>query len=440
MSRQQQQQQQQPSKGAPAGDPEGPPSSAAVGAVSMAPADLPAHEQSEALAPQQAAYPSALAGPMAVRRDGSLYLAKLPYEGISDKPFPQEAQQVLMAPVQPVEVEIRPDGIVYLPQVFYRRRLTRALGAGAWALKPEARPHIDQEAAKVYYHGSLWVFGRFVSEAIGEHQYRPNNPNSSYASAIEASKSDCLVRCCKDLSLGSEVWDPEWIHHWRKTFAIQVRVFNRYKNRDEWQWRRKDRPPLEGEYRQSPPSARPAPQAASKKDQPQPQEKQDQPGAPEPEEPVASASAATDSPARQQEPENPAPPAAPPQPEKKAPSKPKPQVPAPSEPMSTAMTRQKFYGVLAALGFRWENDDERHKVFHLFLPEYEDATKAPEADLVNLMQILKSCLDGTCDFRWSQDKNECLIYRTSDGEVLYPKAKRGLKLETREEKQDRHRD
>src|SRR6185295_11507794 len=58
------------------------------------------------------------------------------FEGIATEPFPQSARDVLGAPVNPDEVEIKPDGIVYISHVVYRRILTRAFGAGGWALAP----------------------------------------------------------------------------------------------------------------------------------------------------------------------------------------------------------------------------------------------------------------------------------------------------------------
>src|SRR6185503_9562212 len=60
------------------------------------------------------------------------------FEGIAQQPFPSEAATVLADKVNPDEVEIKPDGIVFLPGVAYRRILTRAFGAGAWALAPRS--------------------------------------------------------------------------------------------------------------------------------------------------------------------------------------------------------------------------------------------------------------------------------------------------------------
>jgi len=107
-----------------------------------------------------------------------------PYQDIAKAPFAEEAQKVLGTNIDENDVEIKPDGIIYLPGVKYRNVLHKAFGRGAWALLPK-NTYIDQEASMVFYHGSLFVNGQFVSEAIGEQQYHKNNPNMSYATALE---------------------------------------------------------------------------------------------------------------------------------------------------------------------------------------------------------------------------------------------------------------
>ena len=55
---------------------------------------------------------------------------------------------------------------------------------------------------------ALFCLGRFTAQAIGEHtSYHKNN--LSYGTACESAKSNALMRCCKDLGVGSELWDPQ---------------------------------------------------------------------------------------------------------------------------------------------------------------------------------------------------------------------------------------
>lgn len=137
------------------------------------------------------------------------------FEGAAMQPFSDAATAVLAAPVRGDEVEIRTDGIVYLPGVAYRRILTRAFGAGAWALLPRGPARTMGEL--VVYHGALYILGRFVSEAVGECQTRGG---MSYASSLEGARTDCLTRCCKDLGVAAELWDPAWREAWKAQYAV----------------------------------------------------------------------------------------------------------------------------------------------------------------------------------------------------------------------------
>lgn len=60
------------------------------------------------------------------------------FHGLSAEPFPKEAADILLAPTDPEEVEIKPDGILYLPEIKYRRILNRAFGPGGWGLVPRS--------------------------------------------------------------------------------------------------------------------------------------------------------------------------------------------------------------------------------------------------------------------------------------------------------------
>jgi hypothetical protein len=149
------------------------------------------------------------------------------FEGAACAPFPPEAAAILGGPVNPDEVEIRTDGIVYLPGVAYRRILTRAFGAGAWSLLPRGPARRVDDL--MTYHGALYILGRFVSEAVGECTTRAG---MTYASSLEGARTDCLTRCCKDLGIATELWDPTWRASWTAKYA--------YKN-DQGKWYLRDK-------------------------------------------------------------------------------------------------------------------------------------------------------------------------------------------------------
>jgi hypothetical protein len=164
------------------------------------------------LAPVEAP-PAAGAGPQFARG----------FDGMATAPFPEESRRVLAEAVNPHDVEIKPDGIVFLPGVAYRRILTRAFGAGGWAIAPRSPARYMKDNNIVVYHGALFCLGRFVAEAVGECFYRDNNPNMSYASCVEGAKTDALSRCCKDLGIATEMWDANWREQWKAQYATSYR-------------------------------------------------------------------------------------------------------------------------------------------------------------------------------------------------------------------------
>lgn len=138
------------------------------------------------------------------------------FDGMSTEPFSDAIRKVLAEPVPPEAVEIKPDGIVYVPGVYYRRQLTRAFGPGGWALAPRQPARVMGDL--VIYPGALYCLGRFVAEAVGECTYRQNS-NMSYASCVEGAKTDALSRCCKDLGMATELWDAAWRDQWKDNYA-----------------------------------------------------------------------------------------------------------------------------------------------------------------------------------------------------------------------------
>lgn len=153
------------------------------------------------------------------------------FAGAGVAAFPESASKVLSEPVNENDVEIHPmTGAVYLSGTFYRRQLTRAFGHGGWALLPRSRPVASDGV--VAWHGALVCLGRFVSEAFGEKDYRPNNPQDSYPTSVEAAKTDCLRRCVKDLGWSGELWSKQWTEDWKKRHAEQ------YKENGRTLWRK----------------------------------------------------------------------------------------------------------------------------------------------------------------------------------------------------------
>jgi len=85
---------------------------------------------------------------------------------------------------------------------------------------------------------ALFALGRFVSQAGGE---QAPNETIGPSTASESAKSQALMRCCKDLGIASELWDPTFILKWKKEFAVQEFCEHAKTGKKVALWHRKDR-------------------------------------------------------------------------------------------------------------------------------------------------------------------------------------------------------
>ena len=58
------------------------------------------------------------------------------FQGLSSTPFTAEQAAILQQKLDSDDIEIKPDGIIYLPEIKYRRILNAAFGPGGWGLAP----------------------------------------------------------------------------------------------------------------------------------------------------------------------------------------------------------------------------------------------------------------------------------------------------------------
>lgn len=99
------------------------------------------------------------------------------YYGLSVEPFPKEVSEVLQAPTDPLDIEVKPgsqfslsfrsmvlnayfgtDGLIYLPEIKYRRVLNKAFGPGGWGLAPRSETHVGPKNVSREY--ALVCLGR----------------------------------------------------------------------------------------------------------------------------------------------------------------------------------------------------------------------------------------------------------------------------------------
>lgn len=83
------------------------------------------------------------------------------FHGLSTIPFAPEVAAVLMKPIPFEDVEIKPDGIIYLPEIKYRRILNQAFGPGGWGMAPRGDLAVGERVVTREY--ALLVHGRYVS-------------------------------------------------------------------------------------------------------------------------------------------------------------------------------------------------------------------------------------------------------------------------------------
>ncbi|KAJ6567595.1 mitochondrial genome maintenance MGM101-domain-containing protein [Mycena vulgaris] len=167
------------------------------------------------------------------------------YHGLSQQAFSKEIADVLLAPLDPLDIEIKPDGLLYLPEIKYRRVLNRAFGPGAWGLAPRSETNVGPRIVSREY--ALVCHGRLVAIARGEQEYF--DP-SGIATATEACKSNALMRCSKDLGIASELWDPRFIREFKTKYCVEIFAEHLPTKKKKKMWRRKDQPKLGYPYQE----------------------------------------------------------------------------------------------------------------------------------------------------------------------------------------------
>ena len=80
------------------------------------------------------------------------------FHGLSAEPFSKDTADVLLQPLSADDVELKPDGIVYLPEIKYRRILNKAFGPGGWGMAPRGETIVTGKSVTREY--ALVAHGR----------------------------------------------------------------------------------------------------------------------------------------------------------------------------------------------------------------------------------------------------------------------------------------
>ncbi|KAI9308884.1 mitochondrial genome maintenance MGM101-domain-containing protein [Cunninghamella echinulata] len=170
-----------------------------------------------------------------IEEEGDSHNWATSFHGLSTTPFSSEISNVLQQEINPNDVEIKPDGLLYLPEIKYRRILNKAFGPGGWGLAPRGEHSISTKNISREY--ALICHGRFVSQARGEQDFFDI---AGLPTASEGCKSNALMRCCKDLGIASELWDPVFIRKFKKKYCVEVWAEHITTKRKKKLWRKKD--------------------------------------------------------------------------------------------------------------------------------------------------------------------------------------------------------
>ena len=164
--------------------------------------------------------------PLPVQADtsiGAILNLPDPTHGIAECPISEKEGAILRAPINPdAELNIRWDGVVYMPGAVLRKRMLDAFGPGAWAMRQEAPIIYDAETGEIVVDYSMWIKGCYVSRAMAGWSWNPNNKRMSKSDAIESAQTECLRRLTKNLGIGLELWMPGVCDKYKKQYSVET--------------------------------------------------------------------------------------------------------------------------------------------------------------------------------------------------------------------------
>lgn len=144
----------------------------------------------------------------------------------------EEERQILYNPINESNIEIRPDGLIYLPWIEYMTRLRDAFGLN-WTMIPQGLPKLNGN--HVLWGFYLIIRGKLCGFSIGEQEYQPDNKRMSWSDACEGTKSNALMRLCKGLGMCMDLWKPSFVNDWKEKYAESY--WDQKKNK--YLWRKK---------------------------------------------------------------------------------------------------------------------------------------------------------------------------------------------------------
>ena len=164
------------------------------------------------------------------------------FTGISTLDISKEISDRLTQPVKMEDIEIKPTGEIYLSHVRYRKMLNDAFGMGNWSLRPLGG--FVKTGSVVCREYALYIKGKYAASAIGEQNYIESNAQMTWSDACEATKSNVIMRCCKDLGIGLEIWDRKFVEKFKREYCVSIWRKGKLGQTLKPQWRLKESEPF----------------------------------------------------------------------------------------------------------------------------------------------------------------------------------------------------
>ena len=157
--------------------------------------------------------------------------------------------EILARESSAVEIDIRTDGVTFMPVIYIRNRLTEAFGPLGWSLWENVPAYWNEQFREVLYDASLIVNDIPVARSRGGYAWDPPPPDqakryklTTFATAVEIAKSEALQRCGKDLGIGWTLRVKSWVAKWTEENARLYDTID-YKGEIRRQWYRIDQAP-----------------------------------------------------------------------------------------------------------------------------------------------------------------------------------------------------
>lgn len=163
--------------------------------------------------------------------------------GLVEVKLTDAEEAVLVAPVDPHDVDVLPTGQPYLSHPWYTRRFNQAFGRTGWQIIPVAKPMMNDKSVVCPY--ILFIHQKPVAFAMGEQAYHPTNKDQTYGDALEATIASALRRCAKRIGVGLEMWDRRFLRKWLDEYAVKVWLEKKDGDTNNKPvFRRRDEPPF----------------------------------------------------------------------------------------------------------------------------------------------------------------------------------------------------